>query len=153
MVGWELGDVEALLVNLFQNDSTIKTKMGVTGGGKARVATGRVPRNPGWDVYIYFYFILGQDTRVQGPARVMSNPDVDIEVRTLGAPTDDSEAIVDRIDVLMQMKRTLTLNNRWLISVIPRKPINITAQGESTEVYNTRRGRTYGLQVVSALNQ
>lgn len=152
MVGWELGDVEKLLTRLFEDDVTIQQKMGISGANKARVANSRVPRDKTWlrSVYIFFYCVPGPDSRVQGNRRIMANPDYDIEVRTFRAPTDDSEAIIERIDELMGMSRTLTANGKWIVSAIPMNPINITQEGATPEEYTVRRGRTYRLQVVQS---
>lgn len=144
--GWEIRQVEKLFVTLLKNDATIKTRM----GGTARVAVNRVPQDPAFFFYIFIYFIFGPDTRVQGGRRVMSNPDIDIEVRTIGAPTDDSEAVVARIDELMGLSRQLTPDSNWVVSAVPQKPISIVEQGEAPEVYYMRRGRSYSLQVVAA---
>lgn len=153
MPRWEIGDVDALIESTLANDAIIKTKMGIT-TGKARVANTRVPspKDKTWNaLYIYFYCIPGPDAPGQGTRRIQSNPDYDIEVRTLGAPTDDSEAIVDRIDELIgTMTRTLTPSGHWVVSARRVRPIHMTQPGESTEVFYTRRGATYKLAVVSS---
>jgi len=150
MTGWELGDVDALIESTLANDSTIQSLMGVS---PARVANYRVPSDLSWKLlYIYFYSIPGNDIRVQGNGRVMTTVDYDIEVRTTGAPTDNSRAIVARIDVLIgAMKRQLTANSQWVVCATPLKPINILQSGESSDVFYVRQGRTYAIQVVQGL--
>lgn len=153
MQRWEVGDVDELIKTTLANDAVIKTKMGIT-SGEARVANMRVPspNDTTWNsLYIYFYCIPGPDAPGQGTTRIQANPDYDIEVRTLGAPTENSEAIIDRIDELIgTMVRTLTPSGRYVVSARRSAPINFVQQGESPEVFYTRRGATYKFAVVSA---
>lgn len=152
MARWEVGDVEQLIETTLSDDPTIKTKMGIAPGGKARVANTVIPRNKGWlDLYIYFYCIPGPDTPGQGQTRIQSNPDYDIEVRTKGAPTQASEDIVDRIDELIcAWNHQLTANGLWSVSVRRQRPINRKYDGETAEVYYIARGGTYHFQIVRA---
>lgn len=148
---WEIDAVDKLIQKTLSEDATIKTKMGITGGGKARVSGYRVVRDASYFPYIYFYAIVGPDTPGQGTTRIQSNPDYDIEVRTLGAPTDDSEAIVNRIDELIgTMKAQLTIDGKWVVSARRRRPISMVQSGETADIYYTRRGGTYKLSVVRA---
>jgi len=150
MANWPLRDVEILIESTLADDSFIKTKQGVT-TGKARVANTRVPRDPiNYSPYVYFYCIPGPVARGNGNKIVQWNPDYDVEVRTNGAPTTDSEATVDRIVELMTMTSRLTANGLWAVSSVMTKEITQVEQGESTEVYYMRRGGTFKLQVVRA---
>lgn len=148
MARWPIGDVDALIKATLANDSIIKTKMGVTGSDEARVSGYRVVRDPAYFPYIYFYSIPGTVARVNGTQVVQWNPTYDIEVRTLGSPTDDSEDIVDRIDALIgTMVRQVTPSTLWVVSAAVNQVINIPEQGESPEVYYMRRGHSYNLFV------
>lgn len=149
MAQWEIGQVDALITATLQNDAIIKTKMGITGGNKARVSLYRAVKDAAWFPYIYGYSIMGPDAPGQGRSRIQSNPFYDIEVRTIRAPTDDTEAIVDRINAIMDSwNGVLTPDGNWAVSARRRHPISIVEPGESDDIYYTRRGGSYMLQIV-----
>lgn len=152
MVGWIIGEVDALIESTLANDTIIKQKMGIS-SGKARVAGYRIPRDPFMDsahpFYIFFYSIPGPSSRVNGNTIIQRNPDYDIEVRSLGAATDDAEACVDRVETLIgAWKNQVTPSGNYLVSAVSVKEISITQPGETTEVYYERKGFTYKLAVV-----
>jgi hypothetical protein len=149
MPDWEIGEVDKLLHETFANDTTIKTLQGVSGAAKARVSGYVVVRDPNYFPNIYFYLIPGPDGPGQGTTRIQSNLEYDIEVRTKGAPTDNSEAMVDRINVLMKMKRTLTPDGEWVVASRRVKPISQPERDpDEPSIYYMRRGATYYMQVV-----
>lgn len=151
MERWPISEVDKLIYSTLANDSTIKQKQGVDSTNKARVSGYRVVTDKDYFPFVYFYSITGPNKRVNGNTVVQFNPDYAIEVRTLGAPTDDSEAVVARVDELIgTMKKQLTSDSKWVVSAVARSPIMITEQGEIPEVYYTRRGSTYRLSVVRA---
>lgn len=154
MALWAMGEVDELIESRLSNDATIKTKMGIA-TGKARVAGYFIPRDPKYfdppyPFFIYFYPIPMAGARVNGNRIIQHNVNYDIEVRTLGAPTSDSEAVVDRVQALMTMVSQLTSSGNWVVSSSHLKPIMKFQRGETPEVYYTRRGGTYGFAIAPA---
>lgn len=152
MIKWEIGAVDELIYSTLANDSTIKAKQGITNSAlKARVAGYRVPRDPNYFHYIYYYSIPSPDAAGQGQSRIQSNIDYDIEVRTLGEPTDESEAVINRIDELVcAWKTQLTPDGVWMVAARRVAPIVLIEPGETDDIFYTRRGGTYRLQIVNA---
>lgn len=149
MAQWEIDQVDQLINSTLKNDSIIKTKMGISGGGEARVSLYRVVRDPKWFPYIYGYCIPGPDTPGQGTSRIQSNPDYVLEVRTIGAPTDDSEAIVDRVDdIIHHWVKELTPDAQWVVSARRRSAVSMVEPGEDPDIYYTRRGGIYKFAIV-----
>lgn len=148
---WEIGQVDELFQKTLANDAVIKTKMGITGAGEARVSAYRVVRDADFFPYIYFYCITGPDTKGQGRVRIQTNVEYVFEVRAIGAPTDDTEAIVDRVDTLIgEMTKQLTPDNKWVVSAVRKSPVVLSDSGETNEIYYSRRGGTYDVYVVRA---
>lgn len=149
MPRWPIRQVDKLIYSKLADDATIKTKMGIASAGKARVSGYRVVTDKAYFPYIYFYSLTGPVTHGQGTVPIQRNVDYVIEVRTVGAPTTESEAIVDRIDELIgTMVKDLTADGNWVVSARLRSELSITEQGETPEIFYMRRGGTYKLAVV-----
>jgi hypothetical protein len=146
---WPIRQVDKLIVARLKDDATIKQLQKVS-AGDARLSGYRpVPSSKSdFFPYIFFYAIAGVNSRVNGNTVIQWNPDFDFEVRTLGAPTDDDEAVVERVDELITMVSQPTPDGKWLVSSVASHEINITQQGETSEVYYTRIGNSYKFQVV-----
>jgi hypothetical protein len=150
---WELGDAQKWIKSTLETDPVIRQKMGIDIGQPtpyARVSYARVPRDPIFP-YIFFYYVSSNDARGQGRTRIQANPYFDIEVRTLGGPTANSEAIVNRIEGLLG-NVCRTAYNGWVYSCTRMRPIDMTESGESNEVFYTRRGGTYWLSIVRGVD-
>lgn len=149
---WPIRQVDKLIVTKLKDDSTIKLLQKVT-SGTARFSGYRTIPSSKADFfpYIFFYSIPGVNVRVNGNRVVMWSPDYDLEVRTIGAPSDDDAALVERVDELIgTMVSQLTPDGKWAVSAVASHEINITQQGETPEVYYTRIGNSYKLSVVRA---
>jgi hypothetical protein len=145
MPRWPINQVDKLIEATLSNDATIKSLM----GGKARVAGYRIPRDKNWFPFIFFYCIPGPVAPGQGTTVIQFNPEYAIETRTVGAPTDESEAIVERVDFLIgTMVKQLTPDGNWVVSARLNTEINQVQQGETGEVFYMRRGGNYKLAVV-----
>lgn len=144
---WPTREVDKLLKATLSDDSFIKTAMATP--GKARVSGYRVVRDHDYFPYIFFYQIPGPASSANGNKIIKFNPDYDIEVRTLGAPTDDTESIIDRIiEIVGSWSRKLTPNGAWVVSAVFKKEINILESGETAETFYTRRGGTFKFEIV-----
>lgn len=150
MPRWEIDQVDQLITHELKNDSIIKTKMGIS-VGDARISLYRVVRDTSWFPYIYGYCIPGPDAPGQGTSRIQANIDYALEVRTVGAPTNDSEAIVERIDdIVGNWVKKLTPAGNCVVSARRRSPIAMVETGENPDIYYSRRGGVYKFAVVSS---
>lgn len=149
---WPTWQVDQLIVAKLKDDATIKSLQKVS-SGTARISGYRVVPSSKADFYpyIFFYSIPGVYTRINGNRIVAFNPDYDIENRIIGAPTADDVAVVERFDELIgEMKHQLTPDGKWSVSAVAKGEINITQQGETSEVYYTRIGNSYKFAAVRA---
>ena len=98
----ELSELDKWIVATLGGDAVITAKIGAGKVFKNRARASVAPP------YIRYHLITGPDNPGQGTTRIQSRPQIQICVVTRGAPTDDTEAVVDRIDELIGKARAQT---------------------------------------------